>query len=104
MAVRPNANRAITRIEEAAQDRAREIAEFIALNANLLAPVDDDRHTSHRGTRRLAGSYSVKMINGEAVVQSNREYWIYVEKGTRRQAPEPHVEPAIELARAVYDR
>lgn len=99
-----NRNRAITRIEEAAQERAYEIATFIALNANLNAPYDLNRPREHRGTPRLKGSYKVKMIDGEAVIMSNREYWIYQEKGTRHNKAQPHVEPAIELARSVYDQ
>lgn len=98
-------NRALSRIEEAADDQCRKIAEFIALHANFNAPVDPDRHPSHRRTRRLAGSYrAAKDVDGTWTVQSNRDYWAFVEYGTGRQAPEPHVRPAIEAARQVFGR
>lgn len=97
--------RALTRIEAAAAERAREIAEFIVLEINRTAPYDEARHPSHRGTRRLRGSYRVVMDGDTAVIRTNRPYWIFVEKGTRRndyRDAQPHVAPAIELARQLY--
>lgn len=97
-------NRALERIERAAMDQSHEIAEFIAFAANRNAPVDTNRHPSHKRTRHLRGSYRAKRDGESWVVMSNRPYWAFVEFGTSRQQPIPHVRPAIEAARQVYDR
>lgn len=97
-------DRALIRIEEKARLRAKDIAEFIARGANELAPVDEDRHRSHQGSPRLKGSYKAKPSGRGWAVATDCTFWRYVEFGTHRQAPEPHVRPAIEAARQVYRR
>lgn len=108
--------RALARIEDKANDRARTIAEFIAFWANREAPVDDNRHRSHKNTRRLKGSYYVMPAKNRDgwVVASAVDYWAFVEYGTGHfNAPHnkggaspgfPHVRKAIQRARAVYGR
>lgn len=99
-------NRVMTRIKHQAAGEARKIAEYIAAEINLSAPVDKDRHPSHRGKRRLAGSFKVKMNGDEAVIVTNQAYWIYVEKGvpSRGQPPQPFVARAVDAANARYHR
>ncbi len=97
-------NRAINSIREAAERQAHEIAEFIAINANLNAPTDADRPPSHKGKRRLKGSYRARKIGDTWTVVSATDYWAFVEYGTRRQAEKPHVRTAILQARMRYDR
>jgi HK97 gp10 family phage protein len=97
-------NRALERIERAAMEQCREITEFIAFAANRNAPVDLNRHPSHEGTRRLHNAYQARRDEGSWVVLSNRPYWKFVEFGTHRQQPIPHLRPAIEAARQVYGR
>lgn len=110
---RPQKDRAIMRIEAKANDRARVIAEFIRLEANARAPVDENRPATHHGPR-LKGSYYVKRAKGKNgwVVASTVGYWAFVEYGTghfrephdKNSQPGgfPHVRPAIEAARIVF--
>lgn len=99
-------NTVITRIKQQAAERARVIAEDLALQINRTAPYDENRHASHKGKRHLAGSFRVKMNGDEAVVVTNKAYWIYIEKGvpSRGMRPNPFVERAVRAINAKYGR
>ena len=99
MAVRRNARQAIVRqgmdrINEAARQRARDIAQEIC-----------DEIATNPGTPELTGLlrygyYVSEDANGDALVKSNVRYWQFVEFGSGHGDAQPHLRPAIEAVRA----
>lgn len=102
-------NRTLARIEKKAQARALEVAEFIVRQIEHLAP-RDPLHYLHTSGVPLAESYKVSrdMATGDFVISSSQPYWVYVEFGTKKYGGElktdkqPHVRPAIDIAKAKY--
>lgn len=106
---RRNANRSLARIEKAAQRRALEVAEFIVATIERLAP-RDPLHYQNTPGEHLAESYRVRQdeTTGDFVIWSTQPYWVFVEFGTLAHGgpdktdAQPHVRPAIDLAKAKF--
>lgn len=99
-----NAYRGIARIEQAADTRAREIAEYVVERIAALAP-RDPRHAENTGGPALHESYYIKADDdGDGyTIRSRRRYWVFVEFGTREHGDaQPHVRPALDEAKAIF--
>jgi hypothetical protein len=99
-----NAYRTIAKIEDAANHRAQEIAQWIVDEIYVTAP-RDPLHAEHTGGPALHESYYVKANeDGHGyTIRSRRRYWVYVEFGTHEHGnPQPHVEPALRAAREFF--
>jgi hypothetical protein len=98
-----HAYRGIARIEEAADARAREIAQWVVERIAVLAPRDPLHHV-HTGGPALYESYYIKADpDGDGyTIRSRRRYWVYVEFGTRKMREQPHVRVALDEAKARF--
>lgn len=102
MAKRPLATRrywprTMGKLERKAQARAMDMAELICQQI-ALSPV------TPRLTGRLSKSYYAERTpDGDAVVKTNIRYWMFVEYGTGNHQAQPHVAPAVEYVKAVFD-
>lgn len=102
----PLAYRPLKRIEEAADDRAKQIALHIVEWIKVNGPYDDDRSPSHTGVHLKDSYYARQELGtGDWLIKSRRRYWAYVEFGTRGgKRRVMHVRPAIESAREEFGR
>lgn len=98
-----HAYRGIARIEEAADHRAREIAEWVVDRIGALAP-RDPLHAEHTGGPALHESYYIKADpDGEGyTIRSRRRYWVYVEFGTSKMDAQSHVRVALDEAKVRF--
>jgi len=98
------ANRALSRIEEKASERAVAIAQAVVNNirTNPKTPFDEKRAKDGHTGPHLRDSYYVRVDpdTGDALIKCRRRYWAFVEFGTSRSAAKPHVRPAIDEVRA----
>lgn len=98
------AYRPLKRVEDAADDRARQIAQFIVNWIKVNGPYDEHRPPSHTGVH-LKDSYYARRdpATGDWLISSQRRYWAFVEFGTRGGKRRViHVRYAIEAARAEF--
>lgn len=102
------AHRGITRLLDAGERMAHEIAQYIVeeIVADPKTPYDNSpQRREHNQGPHLKFSYYTKRDpdTGHWLVMTRRRYWAFVEFGTREHGgPQPHVRPAIELAKAKY--
>ena len=73
--------RVMDHIEDVGTSWAMRVATRIAEHANALSPTDTNRHPSHKGKRRLKGSFRAVKRGREAAVVSSTKYGMYVEYG-----------------------
>lgn len=99
-------NRTLARIERKASERAREIAQFIVDEIATNPNTPEDRSPDRPPHEHLRYSYYVAQArdgSGDWLIKSRSRYWVFVEFGTREHGDaQPHLRPAIELARAVH--
>lgn len=89
--------RTMNELERKAQARAMDIAELIVQEI-AMSP------TTPRLTGQLSQSYYAERTpDGDAVVKTNIRYWMFVEYGTGNHEAQPHVGPAVEHVKAVFD-
>jgi len=101
----PLANRPLKRIEEKADERARNIAQFIVDWIKVNGPYDKHRPPSHSGVHLKDSYYARKdPLTGDYLISSQRRYWAFVEFGTHRSKRVMHVRPAIEAAKREFGR
>lgn len=100
--------RNLARINKAGSQRAYEICRFIVetIRTDPTTPYDD-RHDSDTRGEHLRDSYRVRPHpdnDGDWMITTSRRYWMFVEFGTREHGrAQPHLRPAIELARQVFE-
>lgn len=97
--------RNLARINRKGSDRARDICDFIVYTIQTSpvtpydpSPDDDGQH--------LRDSYHVEPApdgSGDWMITTDVRYWAFVEFGTRQHGhAQPHIRPAIEVARQVF--
>jgi HK97 gp10 family phage protein len=96
-------SRAMQKILNQADDRARQIAELILDEIKERAPYDD-RHSTDTTGVHLRDSYRLERgVDGDWLITTDRRYWRFVEFGTKEHGDaQPHIRPAIEYARGVF--
>jgi hypothetical protein len=99
-----HAYRGIARIDEAADTRAREIAQWVVDRIAVIAP-RDPRHAENTGGPALHESYYIKKDeDGDGyTIRSRRRYWVFVEFGTKEHGDaQPHVRVALDEAKEIF--
>lgn len=97
-----NANRAISRIEDKANERALALAKDLVRLIALYAPRDPN-HAENTGGPPLWQSYYVRIDpeTGDSIVKCRRRYWPFVEYGTQHADAQPHVRPALRALKRI---
>ncbi len=95
--------RALARIRNKGQARAEEIALYVVRQIQILAPFDT-RVTNDTKGPHLRNSYYTRVDGkGGIVIKCKRRYWVFVEFGTQEHGrAQPHVRPALDMARERY--
>lgn len=91
-------------IEDAANERCREVAEWVVLEIATNPNTPDGQDVDKPNALKLRYSYYVATdpVTGEALIKCRRRYWVFVEFGTGRGPEQPHLRPALELARSWF--
>ncbi len=97
------AYRNLARIEDKAQQRCHDIAQFVVEHISTFGPYDENRPDSHTGPHLKDSYYARFSPEQDAwMIRCRRRYWVYVEFGTRRSKANPHVRPALDAARVAF--